>query len=114
MKHKRITAALMTIVMSISVILQNVMTTSAEELPENTNTFLTTDDMSIESTNSFGAMLAAELSAEQEEQLQGNGYTVFSVEMDNRTAFVSFQAIEDCTLVVGIYDEANETLLGSG
>lgn len=114
MKHKRIPSAFLAIVMTISVILPNIMAVNAEELPDNTDAFLTTDDMSIQSTNSLGTMLAAELSAEQEEQMQGNGYAVSAIEMDNRTATVSFQTLEDCTLVVGIYDEANETLLGSG
>ena len=73
-----------------------------------------TGDVDIRSTNSFGDLFAQELSDKQEEQLQGNGCTVFSVTMDGNVANVRFQTLYDATLVVCIYDEDGTQLLASG
>lgn len=78
---------------------------------------ITTDsgDVSIEGTNSFGNMLTSSLDEKMDEQEDNNGYNVFSVEMaDTTIAAVEFETLEDCTLVVGIYDEAGEAMLASG
>ena len=71
-------------------------------------------DMTIESTNSFGSLLASELTEKQAEQLANNGCNIFSVEMDGTMATVSYQTVVDCTLVVGIYDESGTTLYATG
>lgn len=63
----------------------------------------------------FAALLAVTMTPSSlTEQLQGNGNTVYSVEMDGNLAQVSFQTVTDCTLIVGVYDEAGETLYASG
>ena len=71
--------------------------------------------VSVEGTNSFGNMLTDTLSEKIDEQQENNGYNVFSVEMtDTKTAQVKFETLQDCTLLVGIYDESGEKMLASG
>ena len=72
-------------------------------------------EVSVEGTNSFGNMLTDTLSEKIDEQQENNGYNVFSVEMtDTKTAQVKFETLQDCTLLVGIYDENGEKMLASG
>ena len=111
MKFRTLTAAAIAAVMSLtSAIPCFPMKTMATE----TGTNVSTDSMTIESTNSFGKMFASELSAKQEEQLENNGCNIFSVEMDGTTATVSYQTVVACTLVIGIYDESGTTLYATG
>lgn len=89
----------------------------ADNTTEERNGEITTGsgDVSIEGTNSFGNMLTSSLDEKMDEQEANNGYNVFSVEMaDTTVAAVEFETLEDCTLVVGIYDEAGEAMLASG
>ena len=89
----------------------------ADDITEERNGEITTGsgDVSIEGTNSFGNMLTSSLDEKMDEQEANNGYNVFSVEMaDTTVAAVEFETLEDCTLVVGIYDEAGEAMLASG
>ncbi len=72
------------------------------------------DDMSMAATDSFGVMLQSELEDVSEEQEENEGYNVFSVEMQDNVAIVELETMEDCTLVVGIYDEETEQMLASG
>ena len=75
----------------------------------------TDDDISIRGTNSFGDLLTASLEEKMNQQEENNGYNIFSVEMiDNGIAAVSFETLQDCMLVVGIYDETGKTMLTSG
>lgn len=72
-------------------------------------------DVSIEGTNSFGNLLTSALTDKIDQQEENNGCNIFSVEMvENSMAAVSFETLQDCMLVVGIYDEAGEALLASG
>lgn len=71
-------------------------------------------EMTVKGTNSFGTMLADSLAAEMEEQESNAGYNVFSIEMKGKEASVSFEALQDAALVVGIYDEDGIAMLGSG
>ncbi len=69
--------------------------------------------ISLRGKDSFGNMLTDELTSKAEEQLESNGYNVFSVEMNGQTAKVSFETLEDAVLTVAIYDEAGKCLLTS-
>lgn len=69
-----------------------------------TDTFVQ-NDITVEGTNSFGNMLAAELSAKQNEQAENNGYNVFSVDIENAVAYVDYETVEDSILVLGIYSD---------
>jgi len=71
-------------------------------------------DVSVTGSNSFGALLAESIDEERQEQQENDGYNIFSIEMLDKDATVSFEAGEDCTLVVGIYDEAGNKMLASG
>lgn len=72
------------------------------------------NDLVIRSENSFGNLLASELDAKMNEQKENNGCNIFSIEVNGKEAAVSFETVQDCTLVVGIYDEAGEKMLASG
>lgn len=72
------------------------------------------NNVSVEGTNSFGNMLAAEFAEKAEEIEDGNGFFISAIEMEGTEATVSLEAIEDCTLVVAIYDEAGEEMLAVG
>ncbi len=75
---------------------------------------LDSGEMKVKGTNSFGTMLADSLAAEMDEQESNAGYNVFSIEMKGKEASVSFEALQDAALVVGIYDEDGIAMLGSG
>lgn len=70
--------------------------------------------LTVEGTNSVGNLLASELSQEITEQEENNGCNVFSIEVIDTSAVVSFETVEDATLVVGIYDEAGVKMVAAG
>lgn len=72
------------------------------------------NDISVQGTDSFGELFADAVGAEVESQEKNNGYNIFSVEMKDKTATVSFEALKDATLVVGIYEEDGIKMLASG
>ena len=74
---------------------------------------VTENEIQTEGTNSFGNLLNKELEEKLDEQKENAGYNVFSIEVTG-TVNVELEALEACTLVVGIYDEAGTTMLGSG
>ncbi|MBD5402368.1 hypothetical protein HDR58_06160, partial [bacterium] len=89
----------------------------SENSAEKTEDVLRTDlqsSLSVKGRNSVGNMLAEALSDKAEEQLESNGYNVFSVEMKGQTATVSFETLQDAVLTVAIYDETGRKLLASG
>lgn len=71
-------------------------------------------DISVQGTDSFGELFADAVGAEVESQEKNNGYNIFSVEMKDKTATVSFETLKDATLVVGIYEEDGIKMLASG
>ena len=75
---------------------------------------VTENEIQTEGTNSFGKLLNKELEEKLDEQKENAGYNVFSLEVTGTTVNVELEALEACTLVVGIYDEAGTTMLGSG
>ena len=75
---------------------------------------VTENEIQTEGTNSFGNLLNKELEEKLDEQKENAGYNVFSLEVTGTTVNVELEALEACTLVVGIYDEAGTTMLGSG
>ncbi len=72
------------------------------------------NELSIEGTNSFGNLLAESIGSKADEQKENNGYNVFGAEMADTTAVVSFETLEDCMLVVGVYEEDGIKMLHSG
>lgn len=78
---------------------------------------VTNDDLTISGSNSFGNLLANTI----QNQNSGNGdssavegYSVTGIEMQDKTAKVAYNAVDNCTLVVAIYTEDGIQMLGSG
>lgn len=110
---KRIVAILLAVATVITTVYQPDRTAWAEETtvqPETT----ASNAIQTEATNSFGMLLNREIEEKLDEQGKNGGYNVFSLAVDGTTAKVELEALEDCTLVVGVYDEAGTTMLGSG
>lgn len=72
------------------------------------------NDISVTGNDPFGNMLADEFNSKSNEQEANAGYNVFSVEMQGNTAVVDYEAIQNSTLVVGIYDESGNQLITTG
>ena len=72
------------------------------------------NEISIGAENGFGSILASEFMEKVTEQQENSGYNVFAIEIDGNAAKVSFESLENATLVVGIYDEAGGQMLASG
>ncbi|MBR7133354.1 MAG: leucine-rich repeat protein [Clostridia bacterium] len=71
------------------------------------------NNISVDSTNSFGGLLSQTINSEMEKQLENNGFNVFSVEYSDGEALVELEALQDCTLFVGIYSEDGTKLITS-
>ena len=119
MKTKRIIAFITMLVMSVTVISQCFVTAFAEDTVISTDgsavgaeTLI--DDVEVSGTNSVGDLLASEFQEKQAEQLENNGYNIFSIEMDGNIATVDFQVQNTCTLIVGIYDDSKTTMFATG
>ena len=81
------------------------------------NASVTNDDLLISGSNSFGNLLAAKVNDYQNggnEDEYTEGYSVIGIEMNGKTATVEYNALENCTLVVGVYTEDGAKMLGSG
>ena len=71
-------------------------------------------EFNVTGSNSLGKMLAEALAAETTEIEKNAGYNVFSIEIKNKQAIVTYETLKEATIVVGIYDEAGTKLLGTG
>ena len=72
------------------------------------------NNLSVQGTNSVGAMLANEIEDKNEETEENNGCNVFSVAIAGNNAVISFETIVDATLLVAIYNESCDTLIATG
>lgn len=72
------------------------------------------EGLKVEGTNSFGSLLANTLAGEAEGRSCDEGYNIFSIDIQGKVAQVSFETMEDASLVVGIYDESGIEMLASG
>jgi len=88
---------------------------NAEQNPES-NLILdeNTESFAVEGTNSIGSLLAEEINASNGGQSNGEGYSIFGLTMENNVATVEYAVLEDCTLLVSIYDETTGQMAGSG
>ena len=71
------------------------------------------DDIAINGTNSFGNLLSAKLE-DYTSEAEDSGSRISDIQITDTTATVTFDAIEDCTILVGIFDETTDQLLASG
>ena len=106
----RICAVLLTIAIMISTAPISVF---ASESVENTMNPSLENNIAVDSTNSFGGLMSQTINAEMEKQLENNGFNVFSVEYNEGEALVELEALQNCTLFVGIYNEDSTKLLTS-
>ena len=86
----------------------------AEETAGADSTTTGDSDLTIESTNSFGDLLTQTIGDEMQKQLDGNGYNVFSINVEDNFVTVEYEALDSCTLVVCLYDELGENILAYG
>ena len=88
---------------------------AADELPEKSGSGVSTqNDISVNSTNSFGDLLSKEISDEDIEESESVGYKIFTAEVTGNKVSVEFQTLESGTLVAAIYDEDGTTLISTG
>lgn len=113
MKRSRFLTVILSIVMCVSSLLP-CLPASAEENAAQQPVQSVDMNTELHSTNSFGKLLTSSLTDAQKEQLKSTGTHVVSIEMENGIAKVRYQTRQEADLVIGIYDEAGETLLGSG
>ncbi|MDE7281661.1 MAG: hypothetical protein K2N36_07980, partial [Ruminiclostridium sp.] len=78
------------------------------------NTFLSNDDISVNGNNSLGDMLADKLNTKAVKQEDSLGYNIFSANLEGNTVKVSFETLQDCTLIAAVYDNDNKEMLASG
>ena len=87
------------------------MPAAAEAAPQQTEQTLSTGNMEISGTTNMGSLLAETMSEGYQELTENEGYSVFSIEMKDKTARVSLQAVKSCTLLVGLYDNTGAEML---
>ena len=107
---KKIISALMAgIILATS--FEATMPAAAEAVPQQTEQTLSTGNMEISGTTNIGSLLAETMSEGYQELTENEGYSVFSIEMKDKTARVSLQAVKSCTLLVGLYDNTGAEML---
>ncbi len=62
-------------------------------------------------TGTVGTLLSEEINEELTEQQSNQGFNVFAAEVVENVVTITFEALEDCTLVTAILDDAGEALL---
>ncbi|MGN0692309.1 MAG: hypothetical protein ACI4K7_08180, partial [Oscillospiraceae bacterium] len=110
---KRLLSLTCSAVMAMNLVCGSVYS-AKEAVPVNSDSVQTETEITVQGTDVFGNMLAAELQSAQEQQIENSGNNVFSIEMTGKTATVEYDVMTDCAVVVGIYDEAGTTMLASG
>lgn len=109
MTIRRITAVMLSFIMILAGI--PAFPVQADE-PEDRQEVQT--EMSVETTDSFGNMVADMMTGEVQEQEENDGCNIFSIEVDRTKASVVFETNQYATLIVGIYAESGNQLLASG
>ncbi|SFD32563.1 dockerin type I domain-containing protein [Ruminococcus albus] len=111
---KRILSATTSLTMMFAMV--NIVPATAQQVssPQVSSTQISSDELNIDGTNSFGRMVASVLDEKKDEQNEGNGCNIFSVEINGNIATVDYQTKEDCTLIVGIYSEDGKEMIATG
>ncbi|SFC59959.1 dockerin type I repeat-containing protein [Ruminococcus albus] len=78
------------------------------------NPQVVSDDLTIESGNSLGDILADELASSADDENENSNYTTLSASVSGKTTTVEYHAETDCTMIVGIYDDTGAEMLGKG
>ena len=106
---KKITALILVFVLVVGVV------PSAKAAPE---TIVDTGDVTIEGTNGFGDLLAQEITENQQESETESkdylgGYSITDLEIVNNVATVTYDSMEEATLVVALHTEDGMQLITS-
>jgi len=108
---KKLLSFLLVMVMMLGMIPVTVQAETAEP------TVSTESNVSVEGTNSFGNLLSDAIAEAEAEEVddEGNGlYSVTDLTIEGNTATVTYEAMEQATLVVAIYSEDGMQLITSG
>lgn len=82
-----------------------------QETTESDLTNIQNENIQIKGTNSFGQLLASEISDKTDDINEGN--CIFSVTMNEKEATVEYSLLEDATIIVGIFEEDGIKLLAT-
>lgn len=109
---KRFMSLFLALIMLVSVIPVSALGTETE-------TSVDPGELTVESSNGFGDLLTQEITAYQDAQLSEEeeyepGFSVTDLTFSGATATVTYDAMEEATLVVAIYTEDGLTQLNSG
>ena len=99
-------------------ILLGVLAPAAQAAPTVETASVNTDNVTIEGTNGFGNLLSQEIAENQEEAEAADieypgGYTVTGLVIEGNTATVTYDTMEEATLVVALYTEDGMQLVTS-
>lgn len=103
---KRVLSVTLTVVMILTAVPFLSYATENEATVEQGN-----DDVSVSATNSLGAMITETL--EDENLGVDSDYVITDLTFEGNTATVSYMALENCNLVVAVYDENTMQMLTS-
>ena len=99
-------------------IILGVLVPAAQAAPVEETASVNTDNVTIEGTNGFGNLLSQEITESQEEAEAAeadypNGYTVTDLVIEGNIATVTYDTMEEATLVVALYTEDGMQMLTS-
>ena len=96
------------VVMNMSTLIGSIPVFAEETAEPNVQT-----DMKITGTSPLGEMLADKLTPEQTTLNEQNGCSIYDVKLSDKQAYVQFDTALDCTLLLTLFDDAEEKLLTS-
>ncbi len=109
---KKIISVLLITAIMISTVTIGVSAT--ETNTNNTTADLTNDNVEFSGSNSFGNLVSESIGNYNDEMAENSDYRITGLEITANIATVRYEVSGDCTVVVGIYDEETEQMLGSG
>lgn len=110
---KRIAAGIMSLMITVFSML-SVQSVQGQEAAGYPAAIRTNETISVQGESHLGKLLSDVIDQKAEEQAENNGINVFSIEVTGNVAVVNFETTQNCTLVVGIYDENGIKMLASG
>ncbi len=110
-KIKQAVAVVLTAALSMTMF---TIAPNAAEISE-PNTAIDTADYAVSGNDSFGNMIADEITEEQKTTSQfSEGNSISDITIEGSIAKVEYRARENCTILVGLYDEKTGQMLASG
>ena len=102
----------------VMLILVGVFAPATQAAPAEETATVNTDGVTVEGTNGFGSLLTQEINqshaeAKEEASEYSGGYTVTDLEIENGVATVTYDSMEEATLVVALYTEDGMRMVNS-